>query len=78
LRFISIVALALLGLNPVSWQEGLDPKVLAAFDADIAGGKYGNVDSLLVMRHGRVTLDKASIRGGILLTVGAICTACSR
>ena len=33
---------------------GLDPKVIAAFDADIAAGKYGYVDSMLVIRHGQV------------------------
>jgi CubicO group peptidase (beta-lactamase class C family) len=32
---------------------GLDEKALAAFDADIAGGKYGLVDSLLVIRCGK-------------------------
>jgi CubicO group peptidase (beta-lactamase class C family) len=38
--------------------EGLDGKVLAAFDADIAAGKYGFVDSLLVIRHGKAVLDR--------------------
>lgn len=33
---------------------GLDAKVLDAFDADIASGKYGNVDGMLVIRHGKV------------------------
>ena len=37
---------------------GLDPAALASFDADIAGGKYGNVDSLLIMRHGKIAFDK--------------------
>jgi CubicO group peptidase (beta-lactamase class C family) len=37
---------------------GLDPKVLAAFDADIAGGKYGYVDSLLVIRHGKLAYER--------------------
>lgn len=32
---------------------GLDPDALARFDADIASGKYGNVDSMLVIRHGK-------------------------
>jgi hypothetical protein len=35
-------------------EVGLDAKVLAAFDADLAAGKYGLVDSMLVIRHGRV------------------------
>jgi CubicO group peptidase (beta-lactamase class C family) len=38
---------------------GLDPKVLAAFDADIAAGKYGYIDSLLVIRHGRIAYDRS-------------------
>jgi len=36
---------------------GLDPKMLAALDADIAGGKYGYVDSLLVVRHGKLAFE---------------------
>jgi len=38
---------------------GLDAKVLAAFDADIAAGKYGNVDSMLVIRHGKIAFDRS-------------------
>ena len=38
--------------------EGLDAKILGAFDADLAGGKYGYVDSMLVIRHGKVVLDR--------------------
>jgi CubicO group peptidase (beta-lactamase class C family) len=37
---------------------GFDPAALASFDADIAGGKYGNVDSLLILRHGKIAFDK--------------------
>jgi CubicO group peptidase (beta-lactamase class C family) len=40
-------------------EVGLDAKVLNGFDADIAAGKYGNVDSLLVVRHGRAALDRS-------------------
>jgi hypothetical protein len=49
--------------NPESWPVstpetvGLDPKVLAAFDADIAAGKYGYVDSMLVIRRGKLVYD---------------------
>jgi hypothetical protein len=39
--------------------EGLDPTVLAAIDADIANGKYGHVDSMLVIRHGKVVYDRS-------------------
>ena len=38
---------------------GLDPKVLDAFDADIAAGKYGLVDSMLVIRHGKIAYERA-------------------
>lgn len=38
---------------------GLDPKVLAGFDADIAAGKYGCIDSLLVIRHGKLAYDRS-------------------
>lgn len=37
---------------------GLDEKVLAAFDADIAAGKYGYVDSMLIIRHGRIAYER--------------------
>ena len=37
---------------------GLDAKALASLDADIASRKYGNVDSMLVMRHGKIAYDK--------------------
>lgn len=38
---------------------GLDAKVLAELDADIAAGKYGYVDSMLVIRHGKAVYDRA-------------------
>ena len=38
--------------------EGLDAKVLAAFDADLAAGKYGYVDSMLVIRHGKIVYER--------------------
>jgi len=38
---------------------GLDARLLAAFDADIAAGKYGYVDSILVIRHGKVAFDRS-------------------
>jgi CubicO group peptidase (beta-lactamase class C family) len=37
---------------------GIDPQKLAAFDADIASGKYGLVDSMLVLRCGTAVYDK--------------------
>ncbi|MFA7332012.1 MAG: serine hydrolase [Candidatus Delongbacteria bacterium] len=38
---------------------GLDPKILAAFDADLAAGTYGYVDSMLVIRHGKIACERA-------------------
>ncbi len=65
----SALALAVLLLSrsataqswPVSTPEklGLDATVLAALDADIAAGKYGNTDSMLVIRHGQIAYDRA-------------------
>ena len=69
---LSILGLILLSL-PVqaqtewptqSWRDttpsevGLDPKVLAAFDADITAEKYGYIDSMLVIRHGKVAYER--------------------
>jgi len=39
--------------------EGIDPAPLDAFDRDLAAGKYGYVDSMLVIRHGKVVYEKA-------------------
>jgi CubicO group peptidase (beta-lactamase class C family) len=37
---------------------GLDSATLAGFDADIAAGKYGNVDRFLVIRHGKLAWER--------------------
>ena len=39
-------------------EFGIDPAKLAAFDADITSGKYGLVDSMLVLRCGTAVYDK--------------------
>ncbi|MFN7948342.1 MAG: serine hydrolase [Blastocatellia bacterium] len=39
--------------------EGLDAKALVELDAEIAAGKYGNIDSLLIIRHGRAVYDRS-------------------
>jgi CubicO group peptidase (beta-lactamase class C family) len=39
-------------------EVGLDARVLAAFDADISEGKYGYVDSMLVIRHGKIAFER--------------------
>jgi CubicO group peptidase (beta-lactamase class C family) len=36
---------------------GFDASALSQFDQEIASGKYGNVDSLLILRHGKIALD---------------------
>jgi CubicO group peptidase (beta-lactamase class C family) len=41
---------------------GLEAKVLAGLDADIASGKYGCIDSMLVIRHGRIVYDRSYSR----------------
>lgn len=38
---------------------GLDSAKIAALDADIGAGKYGHVDGLLVIRHGKVGYDRS-------------------
>ena len=38
---------------------GFDAKLLAAFDAEIAGGKYGYIDGMLVIRHGKIAYERA-------------------
>jgi hypothetical protein len=38
---------------------GLDPKALAELDADLAGGKYGYLDSMLIIRHGKAVYDRS-------------------
>ncbi len=38
---------------------GLDSGILAAFESDIGAGKYGYVDSLLVIRRGRLVVDRS-------------------
>ena len=46
------------------WQEstpqaeGLEAAPLEAFDRELASGKHGNVDSMLVIRHGKVVYEK--------------------
>lgn len=37
---------------------GIDEKALAAFDAEIASGKFGNMDGLTIIRHGKLVFEK--------------------
>lgn len=54
------LAAAILTIQPVVAQTtaGLDTTILSRFDADIASGKYGNVDSVLILHHGEVAFDR--------------------
>jgi CubicO group peptidase (beta-lactamase class C family) len=63
--FAALLAGWAVAQSPQSWpvatpqSVGLDPKVLAELDADIAAGKYGYIDSLLVIRQGRLVFDRS-------------------
>lgn len=37
---------------------GIDEKALAAFDAEIASGKFGNMDGLTIIRNGKLVFEK--------------------
>jgi CubicO group peptidase (beta-lactamase class C family) len=37
---------------------GIDDKALAAFDAEIASGKFGNIDGLTIIRHGKLVFER--------------------
>ena len=39
-------------------EVGLDARILAALDADISEGQYGYVDSMLVIRHGKLAYER--------------------
>ena len=72
---IGLVALALSCLFPLAQAQektltkhwpittptavGLDSSALAALDADVAAGKYGLVDSLLIIRDGKEALARS-------------------
>jgi hypothetical protein len=56
---------------------GLDARVLDSLDAEIRAGRYGNVDRVLVVRHGKVAFDRRYPRD-YAPTGAATCTHCSR
>ena len=37
---------------------GIDDAALATFDAEIASGKFGNIDTLTIIRHGKLVFEK--------------------
>lgn len=66
---VSLLLAAAMGSPPVTWPtkgwpssipaaEGMDAAPLEALDRDLAAGKGGYVDSMLVIRHGRVVYEK--------------------
>src|SRR5688500_4787301 len=73
LKTKSLILAVLLAVSAVSAQQtdwataspksaGLDEKALAAFDAELASGKFGNVDSFTIVRHGKLVFDKRYAR----------------
>jgi CubicO group peptidase (beta-lactamase class C family) len=44
--------------NTTPSEVGLDAKVLAALDTDNSDGKYGYIDSMLLIRHGKVAYER--------------------
>ena len=67
--FISLILAAAMGSPPVNWPtkgwtsstpaaEGMDAAALDALDRELAAGKNGYVDSMLVIRHGKVVYEK--------------------
>jgi CubicO group peptidase (beta-lactamase class C family) len=69
LRFALAAALqALSGAAVADWPsstpaaERVDAAALAVLDAEIAAGKHGNIDGLLVIRHGKVVFEQRYAR----------------
>jgi CubicO group peptidase (beta-lactamase class C family) len=58
-RSIWLAAAILFIVRPLAAQTttDLDPTVLSHLDADISSGQYGNIDSVLILRHGQVAFD---------------------
>ena len=72
-KITSLTLVLLLAVTAVSAQQtdwptaspksaGLDEKALAVFDAELASGKFGNVDSFTIVRHGKLVFDKRYAR----------------
>ncbi|HEX7979997.1 MAG TPA: hypothetical protein VF461_15415 [Gemmatimonadaceae bacterium] len=75
-RFVDVLALSAVAMSVASAQTasptrgwptttpqavGLDAKVLAGLDSEITSGRYGSVDRMLVIRHGRVVINAWNI-----------------
>jgi CubicO group peptidase (beta-lactamase class C family) len=65
---LALALQALPGVVAADWPksdpaaEGVDAAALVALDAEIAAGKHGNIDGLLVIRHGKVVFDQRYAR----------------
>jgi len=63
--YIMLLVGRVVAQSPQNWpvadpqDVGLDPKVLAKLDADIASGEYGYIDSVLVIRQGKLAFDRS-------------------
>jgi CubicO group peptidase (beta-lactamase class C family) len=67
LCFFAVASVAQVAGTSKDWPKatpkefGIDPQKLAAFDADLASGKYGLVDSMLILRCGTAVYDKTYV-----------------
>ena len=64
-KFVLLIALAVTAHGQqADWPTGdaktagMDAAALTAFDAEIASGKFGNIDNLTIVRHGKLIFDK--------------------
>ena len=61
---MAFILQALPGAAAAEWPrsspsaEGVDAAALAALDAEITAGRHGNIDGLLVIRHGKVVFER--------------------
>ncbi len=83
LKIRSLALVLLLAVSFVSAQQsdwptaspksaGIDEKALAAFDAELASGKLGNIDSFTVIRHGKLVFDKRYKRDYATIYAGEV------
>lgn len=62
--FFVLVCAFVVQAQQKDWQTasprsvGIDEKALAAFDAEIAAGKFGNMDGLTIIRNGKLVFEK--------------------
>jgi CubicO group peptidase (beta-lactamase class C family) len=62
--FVVLLAVSYVSAQQTDWPAaspgsvGLDEKALAVFDSELASGKFGNIDSFTIVRHGKLVFDK--------------------